>query len=332
MRRRDFLAFTANAAASAAIAWPLTARAQTDRPRLLGVLMPLSANDPEAKARIGAFLQVMADLGWNDGRNLRIEYRWGTGDIERNRKNAAELAVLAPDVILTTGSPTLEPLLQATRTVPVVFVQVSDPVGAGVVESLARPGGNATGFTSSDYVAAGKWLELLKEVAPNAKRVALLREANNATGIGQWGASEAFAGSFNLDLQPINTVAFSELERAITHFATGADCGMVVTNGAPAIVHRDLIIGLAARHRLPAIYPQRLFATAGGLISYGSDAADSYRRAAAYIDRILKGTKPSDLPVQNPTKYELVINLKTAKAQGLTVPPSLLTRADEVIE
>ena len=328
MHRRKFIAVLGGAVA----AWPLTARAQIDKPRLIGVLMPLSSDDPEAKARIVAFLQAMAELGWNDGRNLRIEYRWGSGDSARNRSNAAQLAALTPDLILATGSPTVEPLLQTTRTVPVVFVQVSDPVGAGLVESLSRPGGNATGFTASDYAGAGKWLELLKEVAPNVKRVALLRDATNASGIGQWGASEAFAESFGLDLQPINTATVTEMEHAVERFAPDADCGMIVTNTAASIVHRNLIIGLAARHRLPAIYPQRLFATAGGLISYGTNAIDPYRRAAGYVDRILKGTKPSELPVQNPTKYELVINLKTAKAQGIVVPPSLLARADEVIE
>jgi putative ABC transport system substrate-binding protein len=327
MRRRDFITLVGGATA-----WPLAARAQTDRVRLVGVLMPLASNDPEVEARVAAFLQTMAELGWNDGRNIQVAYRWGT-DSERHRKNAAELVALAPDVILVTGSPALEPLLQATHSVPVVFAQVSDPVGAGLVESLSRPGGNATGFTATDYTAAGKWLELLKEVAPNVKRAALLRDANNASGVGQWGASAAFAGSFGLDLQPINAAAAAiEIERAIEHFAPDADCGMVVTNTAATIVHRDLIIALAARHRLPAVYPQRLFAVAGGLISYGNDSIDPYRRAAGYVDRILKGTKPSDLPVQNPTKYELVINQKAAKAIGLVVPASLLARADEVIE
>ena len=327
MRRREFIALLGGATT-----WPLAARAQQpERPRLVGVLMPLSSDDPEAQARVAAFLQAMAELGWNDGRNVRFEYRWGT-DSERHRKNAAELVALAPDIILVTGSPALEPLLKVTRTLPVVFVQVSDPVGAGLVESLSRPGGNATGFTATDYTAAGKWLELLKELAPNVKRAVLLRDANNASGIGQWGASAAFAESFGLELQPVNAATVTEIEHGIEHFATDADCGMVVTNTAATIVHRDLIIALAAGHRLPAIYPQRLFAAAGGLISYGNDAIDPYRRAAVYVDRILKGTKPSELPVQNPTKYELVINQKAAKAIGLVVPASLLARADEVIE
>ena len=328
MRRRDFIRGIAGFAA----AWPLAARAQSDRPRLVGVVMPLSSDDPEAQARVAAFLQAMAQLGWNEGRNLRIAYRWGSGDSERNRTNVATLLALEPDVILATSTAALGPLLQATRTVPVVFVQVSDPVGAGYVESLSRPGGNATGFTSTEYTATGKWLELLKEVAPNTKRVALLREANNVSGIGQWGATAAFAESFGFDLQPVNTADAAEIERAIEHFATDADCGIIVTNAASTIIHRDLIIEVAARHHLPAIYPQRLFAVAGGLISYGNSSIDPYRRASAYVDRILKGTRPSELPVQNPTKYELVINQKAAKATGLAVPASLLARADEVIE
>jgi putative ABC transport system substrate-binding protein len=328
MRRRDFVRLLGGTAA-----WPLVARAQQrDRMRLIGMVSPLSSEDPENQLRVAAFLQAMADLGWKDGRDVRIEYRWGPGGSELNRKNAADMVALAPDVILAAGSPVLDALLQATRSVPVVFVQVSDPVGAGYVDSLSRPGSNATGFAASDYITAGKWLELLKEVAPNVKRVALLRDANSASGMGQWGASAAFAETIDLDLQPVNTAAATEIERAIEHFATDADCGMVVTNTGPSVVHRDLIIALAARHRLPAIYPQRVFAVAGGLISYGNNAIDPYRRAAGYVDRILKGTKPSELPVQQPTKYELVINLRTAKAIGLAIPSSLLARADEVIE
>jgi putative tryptophan/tyrosine transport system substrate-binding protein len=325
--RRQFI----SALGGATIAWPLAAGAQTDRPRLVGILMPLAGDDPEGEARVAAFLQAMAERGWNDGRNIRIEYRWGAGT-ENNRKNAADLAALAPDVILATGTPTLEPLLQVTRTVPVVFTQVSDPVGVGFVESLSRPGGNATGFAATDYTATGKWLELLKEVAPNVKRVALLRDAKSASGFGQWGSASAFAEILGLDLQPINAADDTEIERGIAHFATDSDCGMVVTNTAATIVHRDLIIGAAVRRHLPAIYPQRLFAVAGGLISYGNDSIDPYRRAADYVDRILKGTKPNELPVQNPTKFEMVINQKTATATGLTLPPSLLARADEVIE
>jgi putative ABC transport system substrate-binding protein len=303
--------------------------------RRVGVLMPFPSNDAEAQARLAAFRETLQGSGWTVGRNLQIEYRWGTGDSdERDRRNAAELVDLNPDVILATGSGTLEPLLRTTQTVPIVFAQVADPVGAGLVASLSRPGGNATGFTATDYDAAGKWLELLKEIAPNVKRVALLRDAKNAAGIGQWGASVAFAGTFGFELRPINVSAPDEIERSIDRFVRDADAapGMVVTNSGPSIVNRDLVIGLAARYRLPAVYPQVLFARSGGLISYGSDPLDSYRRAASYVDRILKGAKPSDLPVQNPTKFELVINLKTAKTLGLEIPQSLLARADEVIE
>jgi putative tryptophan/tyrosine transport system substrate-binding protein len=331
MKRREFISLLGGAAA-----WPLGAgaQAQADRVRLIGVIMALTSNDAEGQGRLAAFRQTLQNSGWTVDRNLRIEYRWGSGDSDRDRRNAAELIGLNPDVILATGSPTLEPLLRATRTVPIVFAQVADPVGAGLVASLSRPGGNATGFTTADYTTAGKWLELLKEVARGTKRVALLRDSKTAAGIGQWGASEAFASSFGFELRPINVSAPEEIERAIEAFARDSDApaGMVVTNSAPSIVHRELVIGLAARYRLPAVYPQRLFATSGGLISYGSDPIDSYRRAASYVDRILKGSKPSDLPVQNPTKFELIINLKTAKALGLTVPPTLLARADEVIE
>jgi putative ABC transport system substrate-binding protein len=302
--------------------------------RRVGVITPLSSDDAEAQARLAAFREALQGSGWTVDRNLAIEYRWGRGDSDRDRRNAAELIELNPDVILATGSPTLEPLLRATRTVPIVFAQVADPVGAGLVASLSRPGGNATGFTTADYDAAGKWLELLKEIAPNTKRVALLRDAKTGSGIGQWGASEAFAGTFGFELRPINVSAPEEIERSIDVFARDGDAAaaMVVTNSGPTIVHRELVIGLAARYRLPAVYPQGLFAKSGGLISYGSDSLDSYRRAASYVDRILKGAKPSDLPVQNPTKFELVINLKTAKTLGLTIPQTLLARADEVIE
>jgi putative ABC transport system substrate-binding protein len=322
MRRREFITLI-----GAATALPLVARAEL---RLIGVITPLSADDPGTRARDAAFRQALKELDWIVGSNITIEYRWSTSDSER--RNAVELVGLSPDVILATGSATLEPLLRATHTVPIVFVQVADPVGAGLVESLSRPGGNATGFTTADYTAAGKWLEFLKEIAPNVKHVALLRDANTAAGIGQWGASEAFAGSFGLDLRPVGVSIAAEIERAIELFARDADCGMVVTNSGPAIAHRDLIVTLAARYHLPTVYGQRLFAVAGGLISYGSSAIDPYRHAASYVDRILRGTKPSDLPVQNPTKFELVINLKTAKSLGLTVPPLLLARADEVIE
>ena len=329
MKRREFIALLCGAVT----AWPLAVRAQQpERVRRIGVLMPLPANDAEGQARVAAFLQGLQELGWSVGRNVRIEYRWGANDPERNRRNSSELVGLAPDVIFASGSPTLEPLLRATRTVPIVFVQVVDPVGAGYVASLARPGGNATGFTTTDYDAAGKWLELLKEIAPSVKRALILRDPNTSAGIGQWAASEAFAHSFELDLRPVNVSNVGEIERAVDILARDADGGMIVTAGAPSIVHRDFIIALAARYRLPAVYPQRVFVTAGGLISYGPNTIDPYRHAANYVDRILKGAKPSDLPVQNPTKFEMVVNLKTAKALGLTVPPSVLARADEVIE
>ena len=335
MRRRDFIA-AVGVAATASLLRPRATRAQADRARFIGVIMPLSSEDAEGQSRLAGFRAALQDLGWTVDRNLRIEYRWGTGDSDRDHRNAAELIGLNPDIILATGSPTLEPLLRATRSVPIVFAQVADPVGAGLVASLSRPGGNATGFTTADYDAAGKWLELLKEVAPDVKRVAFLRDAKTGAGIGQWGASEAFAGSFGFELRPIGVSSSDEIEQSVDVFArdsgAGAAAGMIVTNSGPSIVHRELIIGLAARYRLPAIYPQRLFVTSGGLVSYGSDAIDSYRRAASYVDRILKGTKPSDLPVQNPTKFELVINLKTAKAIGLTIPQTLLARADDVIE
>jgi putative ABC transport system substrate-binding protein len=329
MRRRDFITLVGGAAAG----WPWAARAQqADRIPLIGVAMTLSADDPESQARLSAFRQALQELGWIVGRNVRIEYRSSAGDPERGRKDAFELVGLAPDVILATGSPTLEPLLQATRTVPIIFVQVADPVGAGMVESLSRPGGNATGFATSDYDAAGKKLELLKEIAPNVKRALILRDPTTAAGIGQWGASVAFAHSLELELLPVNVLMTGEIERAADRLARDGDGGMVVTESGPGIVHRDLIIALAARNRLPAVYPQRVFVAAGGLISYGSNTIDPYRRAASYVDRILKGAKPSDLPVQAPTKFELVINLKTAKALGISVGQSLLARADEVIE
>jgi putative ABC transport system substrate-binding protein len=329
MRRRDIL----QGAAGAALAWPLAARAQqSNRLPIIGVAMTLAADDPEARARIAAFRQRLQELGLSVGRDVQIEYRWGAGDNDLDRRNVSELVSLAPAVILATGSPTLEPLLQATRSVPIVFVQVADPVGAGLVESLSQPGGNATGFTTNDYSATGKWLELLKEIAPNIARAVLLRDPNTAAGIGQWGASEAFAPSFGIDLRPVNVSVNAEVERAIAKLASEANGGIIVSNSGPSIAHRDVIIALAARYRLPAVYSQRLFADAGGLISYGTNSIEPYRRAASYVARILKGEKPADLPVQNPTKFELVINLKTAKALGLEMPGHLLARADEVIE
>jgi putative ABC transport system substrate-binding protein len=281
---------------------------------------------------MAAFRQGLQELGLTIGHDVQIEYRWGAGDNDLNRRNATELVSLAPAVILATGSPTLEPLLQATRTVPIVFAQVSDPVGAGMVETLSHPGGNATGFTNGDYTATGKWLELLKDVAPNLSRAAFLRDPTTAAGIGQWGASEAFAPSFGLELRPVNVAVDAEVERAIAKLASEANGGIIVANSGPSIARRDVIIALAARHRLPAVYPQRLFAVAGGLMSYGSNTIEPYRRAASYVARILKGEKPADLPVQNPTKFELVVNLKTARVLGFEMPGNLLARADEVIE
>ena len=301
--------------------------------RRIGVLMASAADDPESQARIAAFLQGLQQLGWTDGRNVRIDTRWATTDADDIRRHAAELVALAPDVILAaTGTATVAPLLQATRTVPIVFVQVIDPVGAGFVASLARPGGNATGFTIYEYGMSGKWLELLKEIAPRVTRAAVLRDPAIASGIGQFAAVQAVAPSLGVELSPVDVRDAGEIERAVTAFARSSNGGLIVTASALATRHRDLIIALAARHRLPAVYAYRYFVTAGGLISYGPDLIDQYRRAAGYVDRILKGEKPADLPVQAPTKYELVINLKTAKALGLDGADTVLARADEVIE
>jgi putative tryptophan/tyrosine transport system substrate-binding protein len=305
---------------------------QAERMRRIGVITSLASDDPEYQARNAAFLQALRELGWTVGRNLQIDYRWGSGDADLSRRNAAELAALAPDVILATGAPTLAPLLQATRSVPIVFVQIADPVGAGFVESLARPGGNATGFTALEYGLGGKWLELLKEIAPNVTRAAVLRDDTSSAGIGQWAAIQGEASSLGVDLRPVGLSDAAKIERTIDTFARDPNGGLIVTESGPAIVHREQIIALAARYRLPAVYGQFFFVTGGGLISYGHDSIDPYRRAAGYVDRILKGEKPADLPVQAPTKYELVVNLKTAKTLGLTVPQSILARADEVIE
>ena len=329
MRRRDFVVLLGGAA----VAWPLAARAQQpEQMRRIGVLTNLVADDPEAQARVGAFLQGLQELGWAVGRNMRIEYRWGAGDADRTRGYAAELVALAPDVILTSGASALAPLLQATRSVPVVFAQVPDPVGAGFVNSLSRPGGNATGFITYEYGLSGKWLELLTQIAPSVTRAAVIRDPAVSAGTGQWGAIQAVAPSVRVLVSPVNVRDAGEIERDVAAFAHGSNSGLIVTASALAIRHRNLIVTLAARHRLPAVYYQRGFVTGGGLISYGPDFIDQYRRAAGYVDRILKGEKPSELPVQAPTKYELVINLKTAKALGLEVSSSLLARADEVIE
>ena len=300
--------------------------------RRIGVLMPAAAGDAEYQARMAAFLQGLQQLGWSNGRNVRIDIRYAAGDANLIRKYAAELIALAPDAILAPGTTSLGPLLQATRTVPIVFTTLLDPVGAGFVDSLARPGGNATGFIAFEYSLSGKWLELLKQIAPSLTRVAILRDPATAAGIGQFAAIQSAAPSFGVELRPIDMREADEIERAVTTFARSSNGGLIVTAGSGSVIHRDLIIKLAARHQLPTVYGAHHFVTGGGLISYGPDRIDQYRQAAGYIDRILKGEKPGDMPVQAPTKYELVINLKTAKALGLTVPPSVLARADKVIE
>ena len=327
--RRQFISALGGAAAT----WPLAARAQQgESMRRIGVLTNLATGDSEDQTRNAAFLQGLQQLGWTVGRNVRIDYRWGAGDADRNRRNATELAALAPDVILVTGTPILGPLLQATRTIPIVFMQVPDPVGAGYVESLSRPGGNATGFSTIDFATSGKWLQLLKEIAPNVTRAAVLRDDASSAGIGQWAGIQAGASSLGVELRPVGVSGVATIERTIDAFARDPNGGLIVTESGPAIIHREQIIALAARNRLPAVYGQRFFVTGGGLISYGHDTIEPYRRAAGYVDRILKGEKPADLPVQAPTKYQLVINLKTAKALGLTIPHTLLARANEVIE
>src|SRR5262249_4754679 len=330
MKRREFISLIGGAAAAAL---PLAARARRAAPmRRIGALMSPAGDDAEGQARIAAFQQGLQQFGWTIGRNVRIDSRWPAGDAERTRRYAEELVALAPDVVLATGSAAAAPLLQATRTVPVVFVILPDPVGAGFVNSLARPGGNATGFIQFEYGISGKWLELLKQIAPGVRRAAILRDPAISAGIGQFGAIQAVAPSLGLETSPINVRAADEIERAIADFARSPNGGLIVTGSGLAIVHRHLIIALAAKHRLPAVYFQRTLVADGGLISYGADVLDQYRRAASYVDRILKGEKPADLPVQTPTKYELVINLKTAKALGLEIPSSVLARADEVIE
>jgi putative ABC transport system substrate-binding protein len=330
IRRRDLIMLFGGAAA----AWPLAARAQQpERMRRIGVLMASAADDSEFQARMAAFLQGLAQLGWTDGGTVRIDTRWATTNADDLRRHAAELAALAPDVLIAaTGTATAAPLLQATRTVPIVFVVVVDPVGAGFVASMARPGGNATGFTMFEYGLSGKWLELLKQIGPGVTRAAVVRDPAIASGIGQFAAIQAVAPSLGVELSPIDARDAPEIERAVTAFARPGNSGLIVTPSAVASLHRDLIATLAARHRLPAVYGSRHYVAAGGLISYGPDLIDQYRRAAGYVDRILKGEKPADLPVQAPTKYELVLNLKTAKALGLAVPDTVLARADEVIE
>ena len=327
MRRRDFITLLGSAAA----VWPVATRAQqSERMRRIGVLMNISADDPEAQSRMTAFVQGLQQSGWTDGRNIRIDTRWAVGDADRFHRYAEELLALAPDVILASATPSVQALQQATRTVPIVFANVGDPVGMGFVESLARPGGNTTGFTPLEFGFGAKWLELLKEIAPRLTRVAVLRDLT--IGPAQLSAIQAVAPSFGVELSPVGVRDAGEIERTIAAFAQSSNAGMIVTPSTSAAIHRDLIVMLAARHRLPAVYSWRYFATAGGLISYGPNPIDMYRRAASYVDRILKGEKPADLPVQTPTKYQLVVNLKTAKALGLDVPALLQQRANEVIE
>ena len=328
VKRREFITLLGGAAA----AWPLAARAQQpERMRRIGVLITFPANDLEGRTRLTAFSQALQQLGWTDGRNVRIDTRWGTLNADVH-KLAAELVEFAPDVILTSSSVATAAMLQATRTIPIVFTIVADPVGAGYVDNLARPGGNATGFTIYEYSMSGKWLELLKAIAPGLTRAMVLRDPAVASGPGQFAAIQAVAPSLGVELRPVDVRDAGEVERAITAFGQNANSGLIVTGSTGAAVHRELIFALAARQRLPAIYNSRFWTAAGGLMSYGPDFLDQFRRAAGYVDRILKGEKPADLPVQAPTKYELVINLKTAKALGLEMPPSLLARADEVIE
>jgi len=370
MRRREFIALLGGAAA----AWPLAASAQqAERMRRIGILLPATVDNADYQAWVGAFLQALGQSGWTIGRNVRIDTRWATANSADIRRHAAELAALAPDVILAHGGSAVGPLLQATRTVPIVFPVAGDPVGAGFVDSLARPGGNATGFMTAEYSIGAKWLELLKQITPGSTRAAVLRDPNQGSATSQFAAVQAVAPSLRVEVTPVGLRDTSDIERAVVAFArvalaSGAsgqrddsilrahsasedarkraddthpepgssarapNGGLIVTAGAASTLHRDLIITLAARHKLPAVYNERSFITAGGLISYGPDYIDQYRRAAGYVDRILKGEKPADLPVQAPTKYELVINLKTAKALGLDVPQSVLARADEVIE
>jgi putative tryptophan/tyrosine transport system substrate-binding protein len=326
--RRQFITLFGGAAAG----WPLAARSQPgERARRIGVLMNLSENDPEAQGLVAAFREGLAQLGWIDGRNVRIDYRWSAGDLDRIRRYAAELVALPPEVILAYGGSTVGPLQQVTRTVPIVFVEVIDPVGAGFVMGLARPGGNTTGFSLFEFGIAGKWLELLKQITPHMTRAVVIRDPSSPGGGGQVGAIQALAPSLRVEVTSVGLRDAGEIERAVT-VAREANGGLIVTVSPLATVNRELIITLAAQHRVPTVYPLRYFATSGGLISYGPERLEPYRRAPSYVDRILKGEKPAELPVQPPTKYELVINLKTAKALGLEVPPTLLARADEVIE
>jgi putative ABC transport system substrate-binding protein len=329
MRRREFIRLLGGAA----VAWPLAARAQQPSGvRRIGVFLPSAAADPETMSRITALSQGLQELGWTDGRNMRIEFRFGAGNAEQYRKIAAELIALSPDVVVALGTLVVGALQGTTRKVPIVFTGVTDPVGGGIVESLARPGSNATGFASPEYGTSGKYLDLLKQIAPRLTRVAVTRDPANTAGTAQFAAIQAVAPSLGMEARPFDVRDAGEIERAIAAFARQPDGGLIVPQSAPAQLHRELIISLADRHRLPAVYSARFYVRDGGLISYGPDPADQFRRAAGYVDRILKGEKPADLPVQAPVKYELAVNLKTAKALGFTVPPALLATADEVIE
>ena len=330
MKRREVLVTLLGGAA----AWPLAARAQptTERVRRIGVLMSNTADDPEGQARIAAFHQGLQESGWTLGRNARVDVRWGAFDADSSRHYATELVALAPEVIVAFASAAMGALQQMRTGVPIVFVSIIDPVGAGFVKSLARPGGNVTGFSLFEYGLSGKWLELLKEIAPSVTRVAVLRQAAVASGVGQYAIIQALAPSLGIELRPIDLHDPAEIERGVLAFAREPNCGLIIVGAPSGVVHRDLIIALAARHRLPAVYPFPYFAHSGGLVAYGPDVVSQVRRAAGYVDRILKGEKPADLPVQAPTKYELVINLKTAKALGLEIPATVLARADEVIE
>jgi putative ABC transport system substrate-binding protein len=329
MQRREFITLIGGSV----VAWPLAAHAQQPSGmRRIGVLMPVTADNPQFQTWVGAFLQGLGQLGWTIGRNVRIDTRWATANADEIRRHAKELVALAPDVVLAHGGASVGALLQATRTVPIVFPVAIDPVAAGFVDSLARPGGNATGFITSEYSLSGKMLELLKQIAPGVTRAAVLRDTANPSGNAQFAAIQAVAPSLSVVVNPVNVRDAGEIEGAVAAFTHSPNGGLIVTASGAATLHRDLIITLAARHKLPAVYYERSFVTAGGLISYGADYVDQYRRAAGYVDRILKGEKPADLPVQAPTKYETVLNLKTAKALGLTVPQTVLARADEVIE
>jgi putative ABC transport system substrate-binding protein len=327
MRRRDLIAL-----AGVAAAWPLAAHAQAERIRHIGVLMNRAADDPEGQAYVAAFQQGLQQLGWSEGRNVRLDIRWGENDADRDRRYAGELIALAPDIFLASGGLSVAALQHVTRTLPIVFVNVVDPIGAGLVVSLAKPGGNATGFMNFEYSLSGKWSDLLKRIAPNVMRAAVIRDAANPAGIGQFSAVQGAAQALGFEISPINVRDAGEIERAVAEFARQPNGGLIVTPSASVLDHHDLIIALAARYKLPAVYGDRSKIIRGGLISYGNNRVDQFRRAAGYVDRILKGEKPADLPVQAPTKYELVINLKTAKALGLTIPASLLASADEVIE